>query len=174
MRIIVVLIAAVAVVGAVSIANGAPGEGAKASSKEAQASAGKRGPRGPRGPAGPQGPQGSPGLADVTVVDGPPASYPPGGYGGAPHADCPAGMVVIGTGFNGPFDQVGGFVLAYGTFVGGFFENDSSITLGGGTFRRSVLGLLAGSAARGPCRRRVSRSMRWMSLPLPLPPRAEL
>lgn len=56
-------------------------------------------------------------------------------------------MVVIGTGFNGPFNAVGGFVKAYGTFVGGFFENESSITLEGsvqaicaqvsGGFRRS-------------------------------------
>jgi hypothetical protein len=37
--------------------------------------------------------------------------------------------VVVGTGFNGPFDVVGGFVLAFGTFVGGFFENESSIPL---------------------------------------------
>ena len=44
-------------------------------------------------------------------------------------ATCPAGNVVLGTGFNGPFNVVGGFVTAYGTFVGGFFENDSSIPL---------------------------------------------
>ena len=40
-------------------------------------------------------------------------------------------MYVVGTGFNGPFNDVGGFVQAYGTFVGGFFENASLITLDG-------------------------------------------
>jgi hypothetical protein len=55
----------------------------------------------------------------------------PGQFGGAPLATCPRGSVVVGTGFNGPFDVVGGFVKAYGTFVGGFFENESSITLTG-------------------------------------------
>ena len=44
-------------------------------------------------------------------------------------AKCPRGMVVVGTGFDGPFNQVGGFVKAYGTFVGGYFENASQVTI---------------------------------------------
>jgi hypothetical protein len=56
---------------------------------------------------------------------------PPGSFDGSPVAECPAGSVVVGTGFNGPFNAVGGFVKAYGTFVGGFFANESSITLEG-------------------------------------------
>lgn len=67
----------------------------------------------------------------IVAVNGAPLVLPSGGYGGAPIAQCPDGYVVVGTGFNGPFDVVGGFVLAYGTFVGGFFENDSLITLEG-------------------------------------------
>lgn len=53
----------------------------------------------------------------------------PGEFAGSPLARCPSGSTVVGTGFNGPFDPVGGFVLAYGSFVGGFFENESSIPL---------------------------------------------
>jgi hypothetical protein len=71
------------------------------------------------------------GHLQVSEVDGATASYPSGSYGGAPLANCPAGTVVVGTGFNGPFDEVGGFVLSYHTFVGGYFENDSLISLDG-------------------------------------------
>jgi hypothetical protein len=92
---------------------------------------GPAGPSGPGGPAGPAGPGGSPGVLGVTTVQGAQRSYAPGEYGAPPTAQCPAGSTVIGTGFNGPFNQVGGFVQKYGTFVGGFFENSSSITLTG-------------------------------------------
>jgi len=89
----------------------------------------QRGPRGPRGRRGPRGPQGPSGFGKVVTVEGATVTFPPGGFGGVPSAQCPSGMVVVGTGFNGPFDAVGGFVKAYGTFVGGFFENESSIPL---------------------------------------------
>lgn len=111
---------------------------------QAQTAASKRGPRGPRGlrgyrgyqgpagPAGAAGPAGSPGVLGLTTVDGAELLMSPGQYGGAPRAECPAGSTVVGTGFNGPFGgTVGGFVLAYGTFVGGFFANQSSIPLDG-------------------------------------------
>ncbi len=91
----------------------------------------KKGPRGPRGPRGKPGPQGPSGIASIVEVEGADLVMAPGQFGGAPLARCPAGSVVVGTGFNGPFDAVGGFVKAYGTFVGGFFENDSSIVLTG-------------------------------------------
>ena len=89
------------------------------------------GERGPAGPAGAAGAPGAPGLAGVHQVDGPSTSYPPGAYGGSARAQCPPGEVVIGTGFNGPMGDPGVFVKAYGTFVGGFFVNDSSITVDG-------------------------------------------
>jgi hypothetical protein len=90
-----------------------------------------RGPRGFQGAAGPQGPAGPAGIAGITLVNGAERSYPSGDYGGAPTAHCPAGSAVVGTGFNGPFDAVGGLVKSYGTFVGGFFSNQSSITVSG-------------------------------------------
>jgi len=96
-----------------------------------QALRGNVGPQGPTGPQGPAGAQGTPGLLGLTTVDGPVQSYAPGTYGAAPYATCPPGDVVVGTGFNGPFNAVGGFVKSYGTFVGGFFANNSSISLTG-------------------------------------------
>jgi hypothetical protein len=93
---------------------------------------GARGPQGPAGPAGAPGPAGATGPAGVvgvTAVSGAPRTYQPGEYGAAPIAQCPAGSTVVGTGFNGPFNAVGGFVLKYGTFVGGFFANASPIPL---------------------------------------------
>jgi hypothetical protein len=97
----------------------------------ARGAQGPAGSPGPAGATGPAGPAGSPGLLAVTAVDGAEQTYQPGQYGGAPYAQCPAGFTVVGTGFNGPFNAVGGFVKKYGTFVGGFFENDSSIPLTG-------------------------------------------
>ncbi|MGD9735311.1 MAG: hypothetical protein AB7V58_06855 [Solirubrobacterales bacterium] len=102
---------------------------------------GKRGIRGPQGPQGPQGPKGATGPAgpagpagsaatenlQIKVVEGAPLILSPGEFGGAPLATCPAGYIVVGTGFYGPFDPVGGFVLSFGSFVGGFFSNESLI-----------------------------------------------
>jgi len=66
------------------------------------------------------------GQLAVKVIEGAPLFLAPGEFDGAPLAQCPAGYVVVGTGF---FAGVGepGFVLAFGTFVGGFFANFSSI-----------------------------------------------
>lgn len=64
----------------------------------------------------------------VKKVDGPPLVLAPGGFDGAPVAQCPSGYVVVGTGFNASIGEAG-FVLAYGTFVGGFFSNSSSLTI---------------------------------------------
>ncbi|ADB49551.1 collagen-like protein [Conexibacter woesei] len=94
-----------------------------------QGPSGERGTTGPQGAAGPTGatgPAGPAGLAGVQAVDGASKRIPSGGADGAPTANCPAGKVVIGTGFNASIGWAG-FVKAYGTFVGGFFLNDSSI-----------------------------------------------
>ena len=127
-----------AVVGATAPSSEGPTEVSLASDK-AQVSAnrgkrGKRGPRGfrgPRGSQGSQGPQGSPGLAGVTIVQSAEIDVPSGmsAYEVNPDglvARCPAGKVVIGTGFNGGEDWWS--VSNYGPFVGGFFVNKSPIT----------------------------------------------
>jgi hypothetical protein len=45
-------------------------------------------------------------------------------------ATCPSGYSVLGTGFSAGIGSVS-FVIAYGTFVGGFIYNDSSIPVTG-------------------------------------------
>jgi hypothetical protein len=64
----------------------------------------------------------------VVEVNGPEITLPPGGdnVNVNDYAACPAGDVVIGTGFSNSVMSVG-FVLSYHTFVGGFIYNDSSI-----------------------------------------------
>lgn len=84
-----------------------------------------------RGNNGPQGPAGAAGVVpqivlvqspQITLQDGQDSyQVEPNGF----QATCPAGDVVLGTGFNGPFPSTGGFVQNYGTFVGGFFANDN-------------------------------------------------
>lgn len=118
------VVCALAVLASVQLA---PADSGQPTAKVSKAG-GKRGPRGRRGPRGPKGP---PGIANIVEVDGAELSLSPGQFGGAPLASCPPGAEVVGTGFNGPFNVVGGFVKAYGTFVGGFFANESSITLTG-------------------------------------------
>lgn len=41
-------------------------------------------------------------------------------------ADCPSGYVVVGTGFNAGIGNVD-YVQSFGTFVGGFVDNDTSV-----------------------------------------------
>src|SRR6266508_5571149 len=64
---------------------------------------GDRGPRGYDGidgANGAAGAPGSPGMSHFTVVDSPHVSLPPGTDTGADfNAQCPAGTVVVGTGF---------------------------------------------------------------------------
>ncbi len=107
-----------------------------------RALAGKTGPEGPTGPAGSpgpagaQGPAGPAGVNAVTRVSSPTVSIPSGdssydvelGGGPALVATCPAGQVVIGTGFNTSIGFVA-FVESFGSFVGGFMFNDSSISI---------------------------------------------
>jgi hypothetical protein len=101
--------------------------------------------KGNRGEPGADGPQGSPGITNITEVTGGDLTLPPGTYGGAPIAACPPGSVVIGTGFTGPFDEVGGFVLSYHSFVGGYFENRSLIALTGHV--QAICAQMQGAAA---------------------------
>lgn len=68
----------------------------------------------------------APEQLEIRKVDGPRLFLAPGQFDGTPIAQCPAGYVVVGTGFSAGVGEPG-FVLAYGTFVGGFFANFSSI-----------------------------------------------
>ena len=76
-----------------------------------------------RGASGPSG------IASIITVDSPEISLPPGGISGQNDliAQCPAGSTVVGTGF---FDSIAntGFVEKFGTFVGGFMFNNTSVT----------------------------------------------
>ena len=90
--------------------------------------AGPAGAAGPAGPAGPAGTAGTAGTASVTRTVSAHQSLPPGGFTSSMRADCPAGMVVVGTGFNTGIGNAD-FVLSYGTFVGAFIDNDTSITI---------------------------------------------
>lgn len=115
--------------------------------------------RGQRGLTGPTGATGPAGISSIIAVNGAVRSYPSGDYGAPPSAFCPAGSVVVGTGFNGPFNEVGGFVKAYGTFVGGFFENDSLITVTGSV--QAVCARVTTSAAASIASRRAADLRRF-------------
>jgi hypothetical protein len=95
----------------------------------ARGPAGPAGPPGPAGPAGPAGPPGPAGVTSVVRVSSPPVSALPGEVVGA-RANCPAGTVVIGTGFYASIARTG-FVQSYGTFAGAAWANDSGITVTG-------------------------------------------
>ena len=85
-------------------------------------------PAGPQGPQGPQGPAGPAATVGVVALTGPIQSVPPGGNTLNMRATCPAGTVVVGTGINTGIGNAD-FVLSFGTFVGGFVHNDTSITI---------------------------------------------
>jgi hypothetical protein len=74
-------------------------------------------------------------VPQIRIVSSPVLALAPGETtygataGGNWEAACPSGYTAIGTGFNdGAVAQVG-FVLSYGSFVGGFIANNSSITV---------------------------------------------
>jgi hypothetical protein len=109
------------------IKNGSIGT-ADLSSKAKRALKGNTGPRGPQGPQGTPGAQGAAGpatFANVQAIESAPVSVPPGSFS-SPDAYCPAGKVVIGTGYYAGLAYAD-FVKSYGTFVGAFFSNDASI-----------------------------------------------
>lgn len=95
---------------------------------------GRNGPSGRQGPQGPTGPAGPAGVVPALVtVDSPQITIPAGqtSYDVLPtgfEATCPTGDSVIGTGFNAGIGKAD-FVIAYGTFVGGFIENSTTIPI---------------------------------------------
>jgi hypothetical protein len=100
---------------------------------------GKRGPRGysgaagANGAAGPAGPVGPAGVLGLTAVDSPTVTIPPGStsYEVDPNsltAQCPPGSTVVGTGIDTGIGDLD-LLRKYGTFVGGFVDNDTSITI---------------------------------------------
>ena len=109
------------------------GHAATAASAATAATRERGGPPGASGPAGPSGPAGGAGILKLQTVESPHVSLIPGDttYDVAPstfQATCPAGFVVVGTGFDAGIGNVDD-VLSYGTFVGGFVHNDTSITI---------------------------------------------
>ncbi len=136
---------ALSVPAAVSLAAGPgkPESPAKAESA-AKAKSSAKGPRGPRGKtgargytgyagaagaAGATGATGAPGISAIRRVTGASLTLLSGQYGGAPNATCPAGYTSIGTGFSAGGVGIVGHVINYTYFVGGFFDNPSSITI---------------------------------------------
>jgi hypothetical protein len=100
--------------------------------------------RGEAGAAGPAGAQGAPGISGLVTVSSAPQSIPPGGTW-SPTAQCPAGTTVIGTGFFSSIaDQ--GFVEKFGTLVGAFYFNDTSVTATNTTVQ-AICAAVSGSAA---------------------------
>jgi hypothetical protein len=89
---------------------------------------GPAGPAGPAGAPGAAGPAGPAGSTNIVTVTSPHQTLPPGGYTSSMRAICPAGTVVVGTGFNTGIGNAD-LVASYGTFVGGFIDNDTSITI---------------------------------------------
>jgi hypothetical protein len=85
------------------------------------------GAQGPQGPAGPVGAQGPAATVGIVSVVSPHQFMQPGQYTSM-RVDCPPGMTVVGTGFNTGIGNAD-FVLSYGTFVGGFVDNDVSIPI---------------------------------------------
>lgn len=97
---------------------------------------GNRGPRGfdgADGAPGSAGAPGSPGILSLTAIESPAVTIPPGdnSYNVDPNsleARCPAGSTAIGTGFDSGIGNVD-FVEKFGSFVGGFVHNDTSVTI---------------------------------------------
>ncbi len=102
-----------------------------APSPTGHAASGKRGPRGRTGPRGPRGPAGS--VGNLVLVDSPVVTLQPSQstYDVDPNgfqATCPGNRSATGTGFNASVGTVA-FVASYGSFVGGFIYNRTSIPI---------------------------------------------
>ncbi|WP_028061167.1 hypothetical protein [Candidatus Solirubrobacter pratensis] len=125
------------------------------------ARAGMQGAPGPAGPAGPAGAPGAPGLAGVVTVESQHIDLGPNGVTPVSWmAQCPAGKVVIGTGFVSSIADVG-FVKAYGTFVGGIMFNNTGVTahdLYLQAICASTSGAVASSVGRGTSKYSADRS----------------
>jgi hypothetical protein len=115
------------------------------SSSAKKALKGQKGPAGPSGPQGPAGPAGPAGVLNAQVVEVR-KTVAPGDVDG-PQAFCPAGKVVVGTGFSASITHAG-FTLVFGNAVGAGYINDSSIPI-----ETSVQAICAnGSAVAGVAR----------------------
>jgi hypothetical protein len=113
---------------------------------------GPAGPAGAPGAAGPAGPAGPASAVSVVTVASPHQVLAPGGYTNLMRADCPAGMTVVGSGFNTGIGNAD-FVLSYGTFVGAFIDNDVSIPI-----EAYVQAICASGATNGGGTRALSRA----------------
>lgn len=90
-------------------------------------------------------------VPGIITVDSPMESIPPGsdtltvdpnGF----QATCPSGYSVLGTGFNdGGIGDVG-FVISFGTFVGGFVSNSTGIT-DNDVYLQAICGQVAGGSS---------------------------
>lgn len=97
---------------------------------------GNRGPRGydgADGEPGAPGAPGTPGILSLVTVDSPKVTIAPGSTSydadrNGMRAQCPAGYTVVGSGVNTGIGNLD-FVQKFGTFVGGFVDNDTSITI---------------------------------------------
>lgn len=151
--------------------DGTKSTGASGAAHDAASRRGPRGPRGLRGPrgydgadglAGAAGPQGPAGLLAIKRVDGQKFTLAPGqntvdaaGLGGFV-ATCPAGMYVIGTGFEADFGGIWN-ARAYTTFVGGFAVNYGSIN-GDYQLQAVCAQLPPGASAASAARRTAERA----------------
>ncbi len=126
----VCLVLSVPVAVALAAGSGKPESSAKAgpSAKAESSAKGPRGPRGRTGARGYTGYDGAPGISAIKLVRGAELYLLPGQYGSPPDATCPAGYTAVGTGFRSTVGKAN-FVLNYGSFVGGFFDNTSSIAI---------------------------------------------
>lgn len=110
---------------------------------------GTRGATGARGSAGV--------VPGIVTVDSPKETLQPGQstFEVDPNnfqATCPSGYSVLGTGFNAGIGRAD-FVIAYGTFVGGFIDNDTNVPFD--VYLQAVCGQVAGgsfgaNAVHGP------------------------
>jgi hypothetical protein len=123
-------------------AQGAQGEQGEQGEQGDQGDQGDQGLRGATGLTGPKGPAG---IASIIEVQGAELVLAPGEYGVPPIASCPAGYVVVGTGWQGSFGTVGGFVLSSHTYVSGHFGNDSALPVT--VFVQAICAQLSGSTS---------------------------
>jgi hypothetical protein len=132
-----IIIALIALVVAASGIASAAAPSKKAPKAHAASARGPRGSRGPRGNRGPRGFTGATGsVGQITTVISPKETLNPGQstYDVDPsgfQANCPSGDTVVGTGFDAAGVGTVGFVESFGTFVGGFISDQSSIPISG-------------------------------------------
>jgi hypothetical protein len=161
---VVALIALTAAISGVAVAAPAGKPQRKA---RAVAAGSTRGPRGYRGYNGHNGPPGATGAAGavpaIVTVDSPHETLNPGDdtFTVDPNnfqATCPSGYTVLGTGFNASIGQTA-FVIAYGTFVGGFVSNPSSIQIQ--VYLQAICGVVPGGSSGADVARSTSSEAQY-------------